>query len=103
MKLSHSETEVRRQKSLERRASRVIGVTICSQPGHQGSLVSVCENFNDYFVVNQNRHRRNTRNCDCDCFLEVQNARIELGLLLNFLVLSFITVLPKAEESRELN
>ena len=40
MKLSHSETEVRRQKSLERRASRVIGVTICSQPGHQGSLVS---------------------------------------------------------------
>ena len=70
VKLSHSETQKKMLKSLERRASTVTGVKVPSVLNlvnmeacclvKKCLIGDVCENFNGYFVVNQ--HQQNTIN-----------------------------------------
>ena len=85
VKLNHSETQKKMLKSLERRATTVTGVKVPSVLNlvnreacclvKKCLIGDVCENFNDYFVVNQ--HRQNTRNGGF--LLKVPKVRLELG------------------------
>ena len=84
-KLNHSETQKKMLKSLERRASMVTRVNVPSVFNlinreaccfvKKCLIGDVCENFKDYFVVNQ--HRQNTRNGGF--LLKVPKVRLELG------------------------
>ena len=85
VKLSHSETQKKMLKSLERRASTVTGVKVPSVLNlvnmeacclvKKCLIGDVCENFNGYFVVNQ--HQQNTINGGF--LLKVPKVRLELG------------------------
>ena len=85
VKLNHSETQKKMLKSLERRASMVTRVNVPSVFNlinreaccfvKKCLIGDVCENFKDYFVVNQ--HRQNTRNGGF--LLKVPKVRLELG------------------------
>ena len=85
MKLLHTNTQLKKLKSLERRAGIIVGRAV---PSIHGSINkeacclvkksldrSLCQNFNDYFQINE--HGRKTRNSGF--LVKLPKVNLELG------------------------